>query len=324
MEVLVVLAIVAALVAFLALAAADARRRSRTASSIDNLHFFAVGTQSYAADNNNRFWTFSWAAGTQATEFPDLNFAVDNTQAAANQAVYIIRRLGITPTITPIFNWLPHIQYSYLALAEHQGIGIPLRAAVSPEDRIRLSWQRDADGFLNLPTRPQGTGSIVLRWIYSSSYEIGPAFWSPDYAVAQQQTVSQSTSHSTYLFSGSTPLGTRTLDQVRYPAHKAHLWDTHQRDLGRRVAFFAVQDARVPVLCVDGSVGLRSSRYTNAGFQPNSPQSASSTSFTYQPDTSWEPPAMSTSGQDSVVGRMRWTRWGLRGRDFNGPEATGP
>lgn len=324
-EVLVALVMLAVVISGLVLTAARDRRESRLAGSFDNLRFFAAGTQSYAADNANRFWTFSWQAGPQNTEYPDLNFAVSDLQAAANQAVYIMRRLGTVPEIPAISNWVPHIQYSYLPLIEHQGLALPSRVAVSPEDRVRLSWQRDAAGFLALPARPSGSGGLVLRWIYSGTYELGPAFWSPDAASGPVQTVTQSSTHNTYFIPGNTLLGNRTLDQVRYPANKAQMWDSHQRDLGRRVPFFAVQDARVPVLCADGAVGLRSTRYTNLGFQPSSPQSIGSTTFSYQPDPFWEPPAV-TPGQstDLVQGQQRWTRWGLRGRDFNGPEATGP
>ena len=321
LEVVILLVVVAFLLAFLSLAAADSRRRSRAAGSIDNLHFFAAGTQSYAADHNNRFWTFSWTAGTQSTEYPDLNFAQSDLQAAANQAVYIMRRLGNVTQVPVINNWIPHINYSYLTLFKHQGVGLPSRVAVSPEDRIRLSWQRDAAGFLALPARPAGSSNLNLRWIFSSSYETGPAFWSPDAAVGQVQAISQSSTHSAYFVPSNVPFGNRTLDQVRHPANKAQLWDSHQRDLGRRVPFYAVQDSRVPVLCVDGSAGLRSARYTNTGFQPNTPQSPSSTSFTYQPDPAWEPPAVTPGLQsDVVIARQRYTRSGLRGRDFNGPE----
>ena len=323
-EVIAALVTVAVIIAILAVLTADNRRRSRSAASLDNLRFFGSGTQTYAADHNNRFWTFSWTAGGQESEYPDLNVAASDLEAAANQAVDIIRRLGHTPEIPRITTWVPHVQYSYLALYDHLGMSVPSRIAVSPEDRTRLSWQRDTAGFLALPVRPFGNEGGVLRWIYSSSYEIGPAFWSPDAAVGNQQTVANSGSHSIYLVPPNATFGNRTLDQVRFPASKAHLWDSHQRDLGNRVPFFAVQEARVPVLCVDGSVGLRSARYTNPGFNPNSPTSPLALTFPYSPDVLWEPGPVSGQAQDQVQGRQRYTRWGLRGRDFNGPEVTAP
>jgi len=43
-EVVAVLAILATLIAFLVLASADSRRRSRQGGSIDNLRFFGSGT----------------------------------------------------------------------------------------------------------------------------------------------------------------------------------------------------------------------------------------------------------------------------------------
>jgi hypothetical protein len=324
-ELLVTVAVIATVISILLVISSDNLRRSRAAGSIDNLRFFGSGSQTYAADHNNRFWTFSWTAGQHQTEYPDLNFSATDLEAAANQAVYIIRRMGHTPELPRIQSWVPHVQYSYLALFEHLGMSIPSRVAVSPEDRTRLSWQRDAAGFLAVTARPSGNDPSVLRWIYSSSYEIGPAFWSPDAAVAGQGAVSNSGTHSIYLIPSNTPLGNRTLDQVRFPASKAHLWETHQRDLGRRVPFYAFHDARVPVLTVDGSVSVRAARYTNPGFQPASPHALVPLTLNYTPDPAWEPPTI-TPGQtqDVVQARQRYTRWGLRGRDFNGPEVTAP
>jgi hypothetical protein len=311
-------------IAFLALAAHDSRRRSRAAGSIDNLRFIGAGTQSYAADNADSLWTLSWRAGAQQTEYPDLNNASTDLIAAANQAVYIMRRLGGMPQVQRPFNWVPHILYSHLPLVEHLGASLPSRVFVSPEDRNRLSWQRDAAGFLALPNIPPG-GSEALRWIFSSSYETGPAFWSADAIANGQQTVTQSNQHYAYQVPNLAQLGRRTLSEVRFPSSKAHYWETHQRDLAVRVPFFAIPFARVPVLTVDGSAQVRSAEYTNRGFKPNSPADPSPTQFTYLPDN-WEPPAMNTSNTqgDVVIGRMRWTRWGLRGRDFNGPQVTAP
>ena len=98
-------------IAFLSLAAHDSRRRSRAAGSTDNLRFFGSGTQTYAADNADRFWSYTWRRHTpQQTEYPDLNGpAFDDVTAMGNQAIYIMRRLGVTPQIQPISVWFPGI-----------------------------------------------------------------------------------------------------------------------------------------------------------------------------------------------------------------------
>ena len=155
------------------------------------------------------------------------------------------------------------------------------------------------------------------------SYELGPAFWAPDAREGTQGTVSQGQTHPLFTIPTNMPVGNRTLSEVRFPASKAHMWDRYQRDLGDRIPFFAHESARVPVLCVDGSVGLRSAAATNPGFNPADPTNPNPTTFMYRPGST-EPPTQNGEIEEQVVGRMRWTRWGLRGRDFNGPEVTAP
>ncbi len=326
-ELLTLFLILALLFAVLALAAHDSRRRSRQGGSIDNLRFFGSATQSYAADNAGRFWSYSWTAGAQSTEYPDLNFASDNWRATVHQAVFLIRTTGEMPQFNPVQGWAPQVQMNHLPLLQHMDLPLISRHAVSPEDGQRLAWQRGADAFLQSDPRPAGSPPFALRWIFSSTYETGSAFWCADAAVIVngmiQSTLTQADQHGVYNIPSNMNFGRRRLDEVRFPASKAHMWDRYQRDLGGRVPFFAVQDARVPVLCVDGSAGLRAAASTNFGFNPATPMSDSPTSFAYQPDA-WEPPTTTGASYQLVVGRMRWTRWGLRGRDFNGPEATGP
>jgi hypothetical protein len=136
-------------------------------------------------------------------------------------------------------------------------------------------------------------------------------------------TIAQASQHSLYTFSPSEPVFERTLNEVRFPASKAHMWDSEQRDLGGNGRFFAVESARVPVLCVDGSVSTRSSAATNPGFRPNDPENPLPSTFAYRPQN-FEAPTSNGEEEEQVVGRMRWTRWGLRGRDFNGPEVFNP
>ena len=214
-----------------------------------------------------------------------------------------------------------------MILYDHLNISLPSRTHVSPEDRARLSWQDHANDLSSLDIRPFGSGSTQLRWVYSSSYEVGCSFYSRDARVVDGQivyaTIAQGPQHSIYTLSPSAPVFERRLNEVRFPASKAHMWDSHQRDLGGNGLFFAVESARVPVLSVDGSVGLRSSASTNPGFRPNDPENPLPASFAYRP-TNFEAPASNGQEEEQVVGRMRWTRWGLRGRDFNGPEVTAP
>src|SRR5690606_20338248 len=76
-------------------AAARMRAESRTASSLSQLRWIAGVTSSYAADSEDRFWAFSWKAGTLPHSTPGLpTFASTDINAAAVQAIEILHRLG--------------------------------------------------------------------------------------------------------------------------------------------------------------------------------------------------------------------------------------
>lgn len=285
----------------------EARRQASLGDSLANLRQFAVATSAYGADNADRFWTFTWREGIQYV--PGIPSAASDAQAAANQAVWIIRRRA-DPTMPLVTNWLPHISYSQLVLTDYFDSPLPERWWASPEDRPLLTLQASSPG--------GGAGS---RPRYGSSYELSPAHWSPDARLLNPtiNTIAQGATHNVYTVPPATPLGQRRLDEVRFPAHKAMMFDRYQRHLGPQVAFYAYEVARVPVLAADGAAALRSSADVNHGFRPNSPTSSFATTFNYAP-TAAEPGTLSGAAQEQVIGRMRWTRSGLRGRDFGGPE----
>ena len=79
-------------------------------------------------------------------------------------------------------------------------------------------------------------------------------------------------------------------------------------------------EARIPILFADASVTVRSTSRANFGFNPNVPMSVSPTRVNYGPDLAWETPTAIGGSNELVNGMFRWTRSGLRGRDFAGPE----
>jgi hypothetical protein len=245
-----------------------------------------------------------------------------------------MRERGNRPDITAIRGWAPHVLYNHLVLADYLGDALPGDMFVSPGDAPRLSWRRAVTQdpndpntpFFNLVCRPGGTDNPTKRWPYSSSYEMQPSFYSPDALMSTPQgvvpTVAQDPSgHRYYLIGNSlTVLGHRRMDEVRYPSHKAMLYETNQRFFGSRELFFMYPEARVPVLTADGSAGVRSIARANLGFQPNSPSNSLPTRVNYVPETTWEAPTANGGATEFVYGVIRWTRSGLRGRDFAGTE----
>ncbi|MDX2148161.1 MAG: prepilin-type N-terminal cleavage/methylation domain-containing protein [Planctomycetota bacterium] len=321
-ELLVGLLVVSVLAALAGVWTSRTRSMGSLGVTMANLRQFGAWNLSYAADHNDVFGTFSWKANVeQSTQYPDLRGPFANGQDAAGaQAIDIIRRLaGESVSSTPRpSNWIPHILYQHLVLLDHAGERLPSFSAISPEDANRLDWANDPAGFRRGvfgPRQPSPDG-VNWRWIFSSSYETSLSFCQSGDATG----VSQSSTHNTYTFqSGTVDFIQRRLSEVAFASRKAHMWDTYQRHLGARVAYFASDEARVPVLFVDGHVAVRATTDANRGWNPTTPTSPAVTSFVYQP-ASWEPPVPPPGGSATYAGRYRWTRRGINGRDFDGPE----
>lgn len=327
-EALVLVLVIAVIAAFLIVVSADNRRRTRLAAGLANLRFFGAGTETYAADNNDRFWNFTWQRGVQYPGFPAV---ADAYAAAANQAIDIIRRRVPMPDATLISGWVPHISYRHLVLVDYLGLQLPMSQAASPEDKVLLTWQRNAgyNDFYSLRIRPT-EGQTLFRWLFSSSYGSGPAFWSRNWTVSINgvihAAVTQGSQHNQFGVGSviNPSIMQRRLDEVQFPADKAHMWDRYQRHFGPEVLYFAYRDARLPVLMADGSVSVRSTSSANPSFNPAIPSSNAETVTNYFPNTVWEPPTRNGVYQEQVRMYLRFTRGGLRGRDFNGPTVFEP
>ena len=91
---LVALIVIPPAVALALAATRQMRQEAMNASSLSQLRWLAGATASYAADNQERFWTFSWEAGVLPHSDPTLpSEAATDTGAAAIQATHIIRKL---------------------------------------------------------------------------------------------------------------------------------------------------------------------------------------------------------------------------------------
>jgi hypothetical protein len=327
-----VLAVITVVMLLAGLLLPHARRRAQLAGSVQNLKQIGAAAFSYSGDFSGHVFSLSWTPGAHECDeivFPD---SVLYNDAAADQAVCILRHRAGRTDIKSIRGWHPHIFYNTLVLVDYLNDGLPSQSVVSPADAPRLSWQRavrdnpdhPAGAYLALLARPFGTSIADTRWAYSSSYEMQPSFYSPD---ARRNaagspiidTVYQLNSHRFFNVGGSqTVLGNRMFSQVRHPSNKAFMYETVQRFFGDRYSYFMETEARVPVLHADGSALVRSTERANAGFQPNSPFGFHTT-VNYQPELTWEPAAL-YGNPSSLRGVFRWTRSGLRGRDFMGPE----
>ncbi len=313
----------------------DARRRARLAGSIQNLQQIGKAATSFAADKNNRIFSFDWEPGIH--QCGNYTFPVSTTymEAAADQAVCILRERGNRTDIQTIRGWFPHVLYSHLVLIDYVPGSLPGDVFASPGDGPRLAWQRAIrenpkdpnTPYFSLQCRPAGNSNGDKRWPYSTSYELQPSFYSPDALQTVQggtsiPTVVQDPGGHRFYQAGTsaTVLGNRRFDEVRYPSQKAMMYEANQRFYGSRELFFMYSEARIPILFADGTASVRTTSRANLGFFPNTPSSSNPTRVNYSPELSWETPTSNGGSAELVNGVFRWTRSGLRGRDFAGPE----
>jgi prepilin-type N-terminal cleavage/methylation domain-containing protein len=322
-ELLVVVAIIALLIGILLPALSEARRAGKLAICNSNNKQLGVATATYSADFQDRIFAFTWRAGKTYSTFSDLNDAPSDLQAAANQAVDILRRRADRGDIRRIGGWIPHVYYTHLVIQDYLASRLPEKMVVCPEDFHRNLWQTDPkdgwpDAFSPVPFSARGNNG--KRWPYSSTYQVVPASY--DNSVVGSR-ISQG-SHNSYFVPNTVRLGNKRLSDVAFPAQKVHIHDSHQRHYTRRQLYYAYPISRQPILFFDGSVRVFVTGKGNEGWKPNDPGSTDPTFFNYKPDQrpqyAWEPPTLSGGASDEVKGYYRWTRGGLMGVDFNGNE----
>jgi prepilin-type N-terminal cleavage/methylation domain-containing protein len=332
-ELLVVIAIIALLVAILLPALGQMRCASRKSLCESNLKQFGVAFANYSTDFEDRIASFTWKPGVD-NGFGGI--AGNYTEAAANQAVDIIRRRGERDDLQQIGGWIPHVLYSHLVLNDYLQQRLPEPMVACPEDRLRRMWQEagasgSADqgaAYFALFERPgyPAADNANKRWPYSTSYVLVSCGYSPDKQINTPTgpipTVAQDpSSHGAYqVGTARTVLGNRKLSDVTFPNGKVMLHDSVGRHCTTRPMFFAYEDVVQPLLFFDSSVVDKKSRDSNLGFFPNTPQSPYPTRINYTPNTVIEPPTQSGAASQWVSGRYRWCREGLRGVDFGGHE----
>jgi len=298
------------------------RRLGRIGEDLAHLKELGAMTGQYSADNAERFWTFSWVHGqVYQTQYPDLNNAADDLQAAANQMVYLIRTRGNMPTMPAVSAVIPHFLYSHLVLADYGNKGLPWLGAVSSGDKNRRQWEMNPGCFFQNcfgPNQPDAGNPINWRYAFSSSFSPVPAFFDGSPVGSR---IEQSVNYNTYLvFMTTAVLGGQLMSSVANPSQKVVLHDQNAWHLGSRQPYCTHTEARLPLLMADGASSVRAAKDANPGWQPNNPMALAPTQIVYSGPPSWMPPPLSPSGSDYAQGQFRWTRQGLGGRDFGGPE----
>ncbi len=322
-EVAAVLCLLAVVAVMLVVCTDANRRTARVGADLGKLKAIGGLGFSFAADKDDRFWGFTWEGGVPAdTEYDDLELHHSDLGAHANQATHIIRRLGEHPELPRNVAWVADVLFSHLPLIEHMQLDLPDPLFASAGDDYLRIWQSDPLNWKQLGT-PLPASANTNRWPYASSFQSPPAWWDefqndPD-PLHQSRRVSQTTtSHQYWSVPASGELGPARFAQAAFPSDKVLMHDKHARYFGQ-VSYFTLEHSRVTMLMADGSAAVRRTGDANPGWNPANQTSTIPQIIPYTPE-SWEPPAINGSGSDLGSAHYRFTRGGLLGRDFGGPE----
>jgi hypothetical protein len=310
--------ITAVLVLSLAIASIGAdrsRRLARCGEDVSHLRDIWAGTTSYAADFTDHVWQFSWTRTYLPATFSDLMSAGDDATACRQQFVQLMRTAGNRPTFPSIasVNLVVNPAYGHAVLLAYLGKPMPNRLFTSAGD-YRALWADDPLRYdQGLFTPNLGTSvspSSNWRHPYGGSFRMGAAFW--DRSPLGTRVLPGGSTGALQPYPTSN-FGPAPLTEVLLPSSKVFIHDTIARHFGRQWWHMDTR-AKLPFLMCDGSASVRASSEANLGAHPNFPASASFTE-SYAP-SAIDPPG---SGLAYYIGVL-WTRMGLAGRDFGGPD----
>jgi len=334
-ELIVVIAIAAVLLALCLPAIERSRRQASIKGDLARLRLISQASAIYSADFQDRLFTFSWRPG-EVPVTPNAQLAAscaqllgnsggDDTRAAVYQQLDLVTQMSdyrlIQPTITMTPQaHAPYFLFSHLVLAYHMGEGVPSEVFVSHADASRNYWIENTEEYLLDPhgsPYPSPNASPDFRnqwrWPFSSTFAVGPSHFSND--SAPPNTVGRSITHQSIYFmpSQSGVLARRQMTEVAHPSMKVMMYDDYDRYSGPTKQYFALPGASTLVNFYDGHAERVLTESANLGFNPNHPDSGGITTYFYKPSKRWDSPG---SLDTRVPVYFDQTRDGLQGVDF--------
>ncbi len=272
-ELLVVIAIIALLVGILLPSLGRARTAAKLSIDANNQRQFMTASANYATDFKERLPSFSWRGGgtnrnPNTTGVPVT--AGDDNEAAAFQAVDIIRRRTNWTDFPIQPNWTPYHLFSHLVVLDYMNAQLPTPVMRSPNDRERARWAEDpraAKAALESGGEIGAPGGA--RWPYSSSYMFATSSFVPDRESGGGFT-RNTDSHVWYYViagegTGSYRLGNQKISAVRFPGQKVVTYDIQARFQGKQDVPFLHRTAAINTAFYDASVRQTISGDVNLG-----------------------------------------------------------
>jgi type II secretory pathway pseudopilin PulG len=315
-ELVAVTLLAAAAAGALLLSSGRAQRAAMATGSTANLRTIGTMLHAYTADNAGGLPSYTWRRNITYTTPTGTYTGADDLAAAANQATDILRRRFDPAFVRPI-NWIPHISFSHLTLADHAGLPIPDARFVAPADRLLTTLSRDPASIIQFPTLTGQPRNIVR-----SSYATTASVFSGQER-ADGASLRHSGSQSTYSIGQGNAADpfiiARNLSAVAFPAHKAFQFEQFDYLTRSSPLHHSLADARCAVLFFDGSAPYKALSEANQGVYNTSTGAAQPAQYTYQPDGTLSPSAPSGAPTNGNA-RLEFTHRQLGGRDF-GPRA---
>ncbi|MEM1185628.1 MAG: type II secretion system protein [Planctomycetota bacterium] len=307
-ELLVVVAIIALLIGILLPSLGKARNTAKTSVCTSNMRQYGVAATTFSADNDGFIANF------------DTRFARNETDTA--QQAWRLHALAILEeetgsTLFAPAGWIPTVKFSHLVLIDYLSGSLPELGVVCPSDRVQADRLLTP---LDEYVADEDLRRIAIRR-FESSYEQVPFCYSPDSGPAA---LAQLSSGASYSVTNATFLRRRSTE-VSFPGSKVFLMDDYDRHFanpthpkhdrsiagfdGEDALYYAVEDAKQPLLFFDGSVRSKRTDEGNPGYNPQDPTDPDPQQILY---------GHPSPNRFVHAGWYRWTRGGLRGVDFGG------